>query len=138
MSEEKFLTHYDVSASALTTERLRMRLIANNIANMNTTRTVEGGPYKRMEAVVQTKMLNKSKFDQGVSVTKVTLDQSPPRLVFDPAHPDANAQGYVGYPNIDMVREAANLKRATMAYDANATVLDAIKKTVDAALRIGG
>ena len=126
------------ASTGMLAQHLNVDVISNNIANMNTTRTVEGGPYKRMEAVVQTKMLNKSKFDQGVSVTKVTLDQSPPRLVFDPAHPDANAQGYVGYPNIDMVREAANLKRATMAYDANATVLDAIKKTVDAALRIGG
>lgn len=136
MADERFLTHFDVSASALTTERLKMRLIANNMANINTTRSEDGGPYKRMEALVRTKKFACGDVDRGVSVDKIFRDDSQPRLVFNPNHPDANAQGYVAYPNIDLVTETTNLKQASLAYEANAAVIDAIKKSISSAMEI--
>ena len=136
MSNERFLTQFDVSASALTSERLQMRLIANNMANMNTTRTDDGGPYQRMEAIVQSRRLNENSVDEGVSVAEIRRDDSPPRLVYNPHHPDANAEGYVAYPNIDIVMETTRLKQAQLAYQANATVIDNIKRTVNTALTL--
>ena len=137
MADERFLTHFDVSGSALTTERLRMRLAANNIANINTTRTEAGGPYKRMEAVVQEKLLNQSPFERGVSVKEVFHDPSPPRLVFNPSHPDANQDGYVAQPNVDLLKETVGLKSASMAYQANAMAVESIKKSVEVLIDIG-
>jgi len=134
VTEEKFLTHFNVSASALTTERLKMRLIANNMANINTTRTASGGPYQRMEALVKSKQLTGNKYDRGVSVDTIAVDQGPPKLVYDPAHPDANTSGYVAYPNIDLVTETTKLKQASLAYEANAAVISTIKKSIDVAL----
>lgn len=137
MAEERFLTHFDTSASALTTERLKMRLIANNMANMNTTRTPEGGPYKRVEALVESKRLNGNPYETGVAVKDIHVDTSAPRLVFDPHHPDANSYGYVAYPNIDLVRETTQLKQASLAYEANATMIETLKKTTTVALELG-
>ena len=90
-----------------------------------------------MEAIVQTKRMNGSKVNQGVSVEDIHIDQGPPKLVFDPQHPDADARGYVAYPNIDLVSEAAKLKQASLAYDANVTVIETVKKTVLKAMTLG-
>ena len=137
MADERFLTHFDTSASALTTERLKMRLIANNMANINTTRTPEGGPYKRVQAVVESKRMNGDRYEVGVGVKDIHVDSSEPRFVFEPHHPDANPYGYVAYPNIDLVNETTQLKQASLAYEANATMIETIKKTVNVALEIG-
>lgn len=131
-----------ISASALTAERLRMDLIASNIANMNTTRTASGGPYRRKVAVFAEKLeqamsRGRELTGSGVTVAKIVEDQSPPRLVYDPSHPDANQDGYVAMPNINVINEMVDLITATRAYEANVTVLNAGKTMALKALEIG-
>ena len=87
--DDRILTHFDVSASALTAERARMRVIASNIANVNSTRSAEGGPYKRQVAILETHKVPHSNLEQGVHVKEIITDTSAPRLVYDPEHPDA-------------------------------------------------
>lgn len=120
-----------ISASALVAERTRMNLISSNLANATTTRTSEGGPYKRKDAVfAATSMQNsfasmldkKSQPDaKGVEVMEIVEDQRPPRLQYEPGHPDANAQGYVAYPNVNVVEEMADMINVTRSYEANVT-----------------
>lgn len=123
------------SASALTAERFRMDVIANNIANANTTRTPEGGPFQRHLTVFATK------YDKGqpagVQVLGVVKDQTPPRLVYNPGHPDADANGYVSMPNVNVISEMVDLISAARAYEANVTVINEAKKMVQTALQIG-
>lgn len=136
---------FAISASGLTAERLRLDLIANNLANINTTRTTRGGPYKRqipvfLERLRAEKDAGSSRFSfqkAGVEVNFIWEDQQPPRLVYDPVHPDANAQGYVAYPNINVVNEMIDLITATRAYEANLTTLEAAKNMAQKALEIG-
>ena len=138
-----------ISASALSAERLRLDTIASNLANAQTTRTPDGGPYRRRNVVLQAKEmnsdfgatldeLNQRDARQGVAVVDVVEDQSPPRLVFDPGHPDADAQGQVAYPNVDPISEMVDLMTATRAYEANVQAVNATKKMAEAALGIGG
>ncbi len=120
-----------ISASALTAERTRMNLIASNLANANTTRTPEGGPYKRKDAMFAampmensfSSMLDKkSQPDaKGVEVMEIMEDQNPPRLQYEPGHPDADAKGYVAYPNVNVVEEMADMINVTRVYEANVT-----------------
>ncbi|NLW07552.1 MAG: flagellar basal body rod protein FlgC [Clostridia bacterium] len=134
-----------ISASGLTAERLRLDLIANNLANINTTRTDRGGPYRRQVAVFAEKLdkaLGRSKgpsaaAGRGVEVAAIVADNTPPRLVYDPAHPDAGDDGYVALPNIDVVMEMVDIIAATRAYEANVTVLNAAKAMSLKALEIG-
>ena len=135
--DDKILTHFDVSASALTAERARMRVIASNIANVNSTRSAEGGPYKRQVAVLETHKVPHSHLEQGVHVKEIITDTSAPRLVYDPEHPDADTQGYVAYPNVNLLNEMVNMKTATMAYKANVTVVNATKQIISRSLDIG-
>ncbi len=116
----------EISASALTAERTRMNLISSNLANANSTRTAEGGPYKRKDAVFAT-VLDKAEREMGAGVEVVDIieDQSSPRLQYDPGHPDANPQGYVAYPNVNVVEEMADMMAATRAYEANLTAMKA-------------
>ena len=138
-----------ISASALRAERLRLDVIASNLANANTTRTAAGGPYARrnvvfvsqamesdFEATIQA--LSEEGARQGVAVADVVEDPTPPRLVFDPGHPDANPEGYVAYPNVNPVTEMVDLMAATRAYEANVQAVNATKKMAEAALSIGG
>ncbi len=127
---EEFVSHYDVSASALTAERARMRIIASNVANVNATRSLDGGPYKRQVALLETQQRDGSTLDAGVRIQKIEVDSSPPRLVYEPEHPDANNDGYVAYPNIDLLREVTDMKTATLAYQANISVVEATKKMI--------
>lgn len=132
----------DVSASGLTAERLRMDLIASNLANAETTRTPEGGPYRRLMAVLVPEPVQpgKSPFSRrggGVRVQAVIQDTSPPRLVYQPDHPDANAEGYVAYPNVNPVTEMVDLITATRAYEANVAAFNAAKGMALKALEIG-
>ncbi len=118
------------SGSALTAERLRMDVISNNLANMDSTVTPGGnGPYQR-EVVFLAARGTVDGVGTGVQVTAVTPDQSPPKEVYDPGNPQANTQGYVAYPNVNPVREMVDLMDAVRAYEANVTTMgDA--KTVD-------
>jgi len=131
----------NISGSGLTAERLRMDLIANNLANANTTRTEDGGPFKRQmaifAAVESADSLTGQKVGRGVRVVGITEDQSEPRLVYDPQHPDANSDGYVLMPNINVVTEMVDLITATRAYEANITAINAAKSMAMKALEIG-
>lgn len=132
-----FFTAMDVSSSAMSAERTRMNLISSNLANANSTKTAEGGPYKRKDAVFSAvpvpqsfdSALNKAAGNgpEGVAVVQITEDQNPPRLQYDPSHPDANAEGYVAYPNVNVVEEMADMIAATRAYEANVTATQAAK-----------
>ncbi len=136
--------NFDISATALTAERLRMDLISNNIANANTTRTKEGGPYTRkvpvfME-VIDEALNSRGQMiarPAGVKVVRIKPDENPPRLVYDPSHPDANADGYVLYPDINPVVEMVNLISASRSYEANITAFNSAKDMYRAALEIG-
>lgn len=138
---------FHISASGLTAERLRMDTIANNLANANTTRSADGGPYQRQVPIFAPMLdqtmrgakgpLQKGTTGQGVRVVGVMSDPSPPRLVFDPQHPDANEDGYVEMPNIHVVKEMVDLITATRAYEANITALNSAKSMAQKALEIG-
>ncbi len=136
----------DAAASGLTAERLRMDVISNNIANVNTTRTAEGGPYRR-QMVVFAPRENEASFSQvlsqqlqtgnGVRVTGIQKDTSPTKKVYDPAHPDANKEGYVEMPNVNVVSEMVDMISSTRSYEANVTVINAAKSMALKALEIG-
>ncbi|ABR48879.1 flagellar basal-body rod protein FlgC [Alkaliphilus metalliredigens QYMF] len=139
----------NTSASGLTAERFRMDTISKNIANANTTRTPNGSPYKRQVVLFQSKedakgfssqlerIMNNNEKPGGVEVVGVKNDSSPYRQVYDPGHPDANEEGYVLMPNVDIVVEMANMISATRAYEANTTALNATKSMAMKALEIG-
>lgn len=132
-----------ISASALTAERLRLDIIANNLANINTTRTPRGGPYRRQVPVFAEKLQEALKPGSaqfkgaGVEVAAIVEDNTPPRRVYDPSHPDADPDGYVALPNINVVNEMVDMITATRAYEANVTVLNAAKAMTLKALEIG-
>ncbi len=140
---------FSISASALTAERLRMDVISNNIANANTTRTVEGGPYIRQRVVFAPRFdaspafapliptMTPDGLPAGVRVTSIQKDPSSPRMVYDPGHPDANTEGYVAYPNVNVANEMVDLISATRAYEANITAFNATKSMALQALSIG-
>lgn len=138
---------FDISASGLTAQRLRMDVIANNIANVNTTRTPQGGPYRRQMVIFESRlkelMLNLplprqiQALGNGVRVAAIVEDLSPPMLVYDPQHPDADASGYVAMPNINIVTEMVDMISATRAYEANIMALNASKSMALRALDLG-
>lgn len=139
---------FAISASALRAERIRLDTVATNLANANTTQTVEGGPYRRKLVLFAAKSLDdfgqilddlgRAARPAGVDVRDVVEDASPPRMVWDPAHPDANPEGYVAYPNVDPILEMVDLQAATRAYEANVQVVNATRRMSDAALAIIG
>ena len=132
-----------ISSSALQAQRLRMDVIAANLANAQSTRTPEGGPYKRRDVVLEA--TPGGSFDDllgaggggAVRVARVVEDDKPPRVVFDPGHPDADPQGYVAYPNVNPITEMVDLMAATRAYEANVAAVNATKRVLEAALSIG-
>lgn len=138
---------FRIAASGLTAERLRMDTIANNLANVNTTRGADGGPYRRQIPVfapILDQKLRAAKgpfasggMGQGVQVVGVISDPSPPRLVYDPQHPDADQDGYVAMPNVHVVREMVDLITATRAYEANIAAINSAKSMAQRALEIG-
>jgi flagellar basal-body rod protein FlgC len=127
----------EISASALTAERLRMDVVAENLANAQTTRGADGQPYRRKEVVLQERAgsfgaslsaaMNKNT-GGGVEVAGVVEDQTPLKRVYDPGHPDADAEGYVAMPNVDTVTEMVDLIGAQRAYEANVTAMQAAKQ----------
>ena len=136
----------DVAASGMTAERLRLDVISNNIANVNTTRTAEGGPYRRQYVVFESRQGDASSFSQvmagqlqlnGVRVSGIRQDDSPLRMVYEPGHPDADAEGYVRMPNINIVTEMVDMMTASRAYEANVTSVNVAKSMMLKALEIG-
>jgi flagellar basal-body rod protein FlgC len=128
----------EIAITGLQAQRTRMNLIANNIANAETTRTPEGGPFRRQLAVFRGNEIkagvNPEKL--GVRVKEVISDPSPLREVYDPTHPDANGDGYVAYPNVQMAVEMANLVAAQRAYEANVAVVVSSSRMNDSALEL--
>ena len=160
-----FLNSFDISGYGLSAQRFRINIISENIANVNTTRTPEGGPYRRKEVIFKAvpfdEVLNKeiennSRFHEyenpldepgddnlvakppisTVVVDKVVRDDSKPILKYDPTHPDADANGYVAYPNINPAIEMADLIEATRAYEANAAAFSNSKEIANRAISI--
>jgi flagellar basal-body rod protein FlgC len=157
-----FLSNFDISGYGLSAQRFRMNIISSNIANANTTRTSEGGPYQRREVVFKAvdfnKALNQEIKDNNnmmeyenplddsflqtdgdpaimsVVVDKVVRDDSDFRLKYDPSHPDANSEGYVSYPNINPVIEMADLIEATRAYQANVAAFQSSKNMANSSI----
>ena len=142
-----FMTAFDISASGLSADRTRINTISMNLANAKTTRTAQGGPYRRRSVVQQATEVDdpfsihmRSALDrevQGVRVSAVTMDNRPFKRVYEPGNPDANAEGYVMYPDINVVEEMANLMSAQRNYEANVTTVDAVKGMFVKALEIG-
>lgn len=135
----ELLPGWAISASGLAAEQLRVELVASNLANIHTTRAAGGGPYRRRVAVFAEKLgeAEKGFRGRGVRVVRVLEDNAPPLLVYDPNHPDADARGYVAFPNVNVVNEMVDLLTATRAYEANVTVLNAAKGMALKALEIG-
>jgi flagellar basal-body rod protein FlgC len=142
-----FSTALRVSASGLSAQRMRMNTISSNIANINTTRTPEGGPYRRKDVVFEA-MPDARNFGelvtsspnadiQRVQVSDVHVDQNAVDLRYEPDHPDANPEGYVAYPKINLMEEMANMIQATRSYEANVSAIQASKEMAMGALEIG-
>ncbi|HMK61482.1 MAG TPA: flagellar basal body rod protein FlgC [Dissulfurispiraceae bacterium] len=114
-----------VSASALEAQKIRLNVIASNIANASSTKTPEGGPYRRKDVIFQTVMYDENA--AGVEAPQVIEDKTPFRTVYDPNHPDADKSGYVSYPNINVLTEMVNLMTAQRSYEANLTMITSYK-----------
>ena len=138
----------EISSSALTAQRYRMDVIGENVANATTTRTADGTPYQRKFVVFQEKQegylfSNWLKVSQermggaGVRAVDMGVDKSPFKLVYEPEHPDANADGYVEYPNVDIEKEMVDMIAASRSYEANISVLNNYKNIAMKALEIG-
>lgn len=136
-----------ISASGLAANKKRMEAISSNIANAQTTRTPEGGAYRRKEVVFGSEPTRESFSQvlegelsekiQSVHATEVISSNRPPRPVYDPGHPDADEKGYVFYPNINVMEEMANMISASRSYEANVTALNTAKNMAVKALEIG-
>lgn len=143
-----FLTGMRIASSGMAAQRMRMNTISSNIANINTTQTAEGGPYRRKDVIFQA-MPDAKNFGeivsatspnghyQRVQVTDVVQDQKAPLMKYEPNHPDANADGFVAYPNINLMEEMTNMIQATRSYEANVSALQASKDMALSALEIG-
>ncbi|MCK5882796.1 MAG: flagellar basal body rod protein FlgC [Bacteriovoracaceae bacterium] len=141
------LTSLKISASGLAANRKRMNSISSNIANAQTTRTAEGGPYRRKEVAFGSEPARDNFADilegeldeqaQTVHATEVISTDRPPILKYEPNHPDADENGYVAYPNINVVEEMANMMQTTRSYEANVNAMNVTKQMAIKALEIG-
>ena len=146
-----FLSSMNIVASGMTAQQLRLDVVAENVTNSTTTRTEAGGPYRRKMVVFQS-VAGRAAMARaaegltpnagaptagGVRVTQIVEDPSPMKLVYDPTHPDANEDGYVEMPNVDMVKEMTDAMAATQAYSANVTAFNTLKSVVAKGLEIG-
>jgi len=133
---------FNVAASGLAAERLRLQTIATNMANARTTRTAAGGPFQRQVPTFEAQQVDPfgDELDRATSrvvVTGIGSDGRPPVRVYDPAHPDADATGYVSYPDIDVMQEMVDLMTTNRAYEANSSVVEATRDMSLRALEIG-
>ena len=138
------ITALDVNASGLTAQRKRVELASSNLANSQTTRTEEGGPYRRKDVVFQTSESFKQTFDEimengvvGVEVSQLVEDPRPFERRFEPGHPDADVEGYVSYPNVNVMEEMANLVEGSRSYEANISAIAIVKAMISRTLEIG-
>ena len=150
-----FFNSMNIAASGLTANRLRMDVISENIANVNTTRTADGGPYRRKTVLFET-MTDNEPFNlvfnnvfgtwgglqpapqgKGVRVSRIVEDDTPGMLQFDPSHPDADEEGYVRMPNINIVEEMVNMISATRSYEANITAMQNFRTMTQRTLELG-
>ncbi|HLP47864.1 MAG TPA: flagellar basal body rod protein FlgC [Candidatus Deferrimicrobium sp.] len=142
---------FDINASGMKAQMLRMEVLSSNIANINATRTPEGGPYRRRDVVFESTPVGES-FDDalnaasaaentntriGVEVSQVVEDPSPFKQKYDPGHPDAGPDGYVLFPNVDVVSEMVNVQEAARSYEANIAVILAVKNMIAKTFEIG-
>jgi flagellar basal-body rod protein FlgC len=137
---------FDISGSGLKAQMMRMEVLSSNIANINVTRTPLGGPYRRRDVVFESMKINRG-FEahlnraqnpaEGVQVTSVIEDRAPFKMKFEPGHPDADKNGYVKYPNINIISEMVNIKEAASAYEANISVLLVTKNMIAKTFEIG-
>jgi len=129
---------YDIASTGMAAQRLRVQLIASNVANSETTRTKEGGPYRRRDAVFQTQDLGfaGALASAGVRVASIQTSQEPFLTRYEPSHPDADTDGVVKYPNINPVEEMVNLTEASRSYEANIAVVRSAKTMATSALSI--
>jgi flagellar basal-body rod protein FlgC len=142
-----FMTALDIGASALTAERTSINVTSMNLANAKTTRTVMGGPYRRKTVVMASTDVDEpfskamdsalAREVKGVRVMGISQDRRPLKRVYEPGHPDANADGYVMYPDINVVEEMANLMTSQRNYEANVASIDTVKGMYGKALEIG-
>ena len=140
-----FFTAMEVISSGLTAERVRMNITASNLANTETTRTDAGGPYRRRDPIFAATNLEEGRgfqtdLDQalqGVEVVEVVEDTKAPRLVFEPGHPDANPDGYVELPNVNMVEEMVNMMMAARSYEAGVSAMRSVTEMAQRALSVG-
>lgn len=141
-----FFDALDVGASALSAERMRMNVTSSNLANAQTTRTPEGGPYRRKDPVFSSEpkrdfasILGETNENpvHPVKVDEIVSDPNPPRMVYSPDHPDANPDGYVAYPNVNTMEEMVNLMTASRTYEANVTSINVARGMMNKALEIG-
>jgi flagellar basal-body rod protein FlgC len=137
------ITALDVNAMGLTAQRKRVEVASSNLANSQTTRTEEGGPYRRKDVVFQTSPFQETlgaamnKGVEGVAVSDVVDDPRPFETRFEPGHPDADAQGYVAYPNVNATEEMANLVEGSRSYEANLAAIAIVKAMITRTLDIG-
>jgi len=140
---------FDISGSGLKAQMMRMEVLSSNIANINVTRTPEGGPYRRRDVVfkevplsnnfneVLSATMNAEKVASGVEVSRVVEDKSPFLRKYEPNHPDAGPDGYVLYPNVNIISEMVNLQEAARSYEANMSVILTIKNMIAKTFEIG-
>ena len=136
MAIESLFSALDISASGLRAQRVKMDIIANNIANADTTRTEEGGPYKGKKVVFTPRVDPETGKEEGVEVKDIYTDAAAPRMIYDPGHPDADANGYVAFPNVNVITEMVDMVQASRAYEANVTALNAAKEMINRSLDI--
>jgi flagellar basal-body rod protein FlgC len=137
-------TTFKVAGSALKAQRIRLNTISSNLANVETTKTPDGGPYKRKSVYFQTNSSfashlagNMKNGVQGVEVAKIVTDSTPPQKVYNPSHPDAGEDGYVEMPNISVLKEMVDMMSATRSYEANTATIKSAKRMALKALEIG-
>jgi flagellar basal-body rod protein FlgC len=136
------ITALRISASGLTAQRQRAEIASANMANSETTRTAEGGAYRRQDVVFQTTSFGEtfeaaSSGSEGVEVTDIVKDMRPFDRRFEPGHPDADSEGYVDYPNVNSMEEMSNLVSAARSYEANLAAMNIVKTMISRTLEIG-
>ncbi|MBI4665476.1 MAG: flagellar basal body rod protein FlgC [Nitrospinae bacterium] len=138
------MTAMKISSSGMSLQRTRMNVISSNLANINTTRTPEGGPYQKKMVVASAVPVAEGGFGQALDgaireaqVVEIKSDKSQPKMVFDPSHPDADENGYVAMPNVNVMEEMLDMVNASRSFEANATAVNTAKTMAQRALEIG-